>query len=99
MRFPDCSEVKQLTLIVRRDEVGLSSGSIVSEHHQDGLLAVVMLVALCEPYVAAVVLLTLAGLDRHQQPCTTCLLYTSDAADDTKSVDLGGRRIIKKIFF
>ena len=28
----------------------------------------------------------------------TCLLYTSDAADDTPCVDLGGRRIIKKIF-
>ena len=28
-----------------------------------------------------------------------CLLYTSDAADDCHSVDLGGRRIIKKIFF
>ena len=28
-----------------------------------------------------------------------CLLYTSDAADDGESVDLGGRRIIKKIFF
>ena len=28
-----------------------------------------------------------------------CLLYTSDAADDGYSVDLGGRRIIKKIFF
>ena len=27
-----------------------------------------------------------------------CLLYTSDAADDGRSVDLGGRRIIKKIF-
>ena len=27
-----------------------------------------------------------------------CLLYTSDAADDTPCVDLGGRRIIKKIF-
>ena len=26
----------------------------------------------------------------------TCLLYTSDAADDTPCVDLGGRRIIKK---
>ena len=26
-----------------------------------------------------------------------CLLYTSDAADDTPCVDLGGRRIIKKI--
>ena len=28
-----------------------------------------------------------------------CLLYTSDAADDMQCVDLGGRRIIKKIFF
>ena len=29
------------------------------------------------------------------QGCT-CLLYTSDAADERSSVDLGGRRIIKK---
>jgi hypothetical protein len=29
---------------------------------------------------------------------TLCLLYTSDAADDSLRVDLGGRRIIKKIF-
>ena len=28
-----------------------------------------------------------------------CLLYTSDAADEQLSVDLGGRRIIKKRFF
>ena len=27
---------------------------------------------------------------------TNCLLYTSDAADERSSVDLGGRRIIKK---
>src|SRR5678815_5896145 len=27
---------------------------------------------------------------------TPCLLYTSDAADERSSVDLGGRRIIKK---
>ncbi|WDT36566.1 hypothetical protein PVA38_09420 [Streptococcus pneumoniae D39] len=26
----------------------------------------------------------------------TCLLYTSDAADEARSVDLGGRSIIKK---
>ena len=26
----------------------------------------------------------------------TCLLYTSDAADERSSVDLGGRRIVKK---
>ena len=30
-----------------------------------------------------------------QQP-EPCLLYTSDAADERSSVDLGGRRIIKK---
>eukprot|EP00658_Telonema_sp_P-2_P073369 TRINITY_DN6241_c0_g1_i9.p1 TRINITY_DN6241_c0_g1~~TRINITY_DN6241_c0_g1_i9.p1 ORF type:complete len:164 (-),score=34.32 TRINITY_DN6241_c0_g1_i9:61-552(-) len=29
-------------------------------------------------------------------PAGTCLLYTSDAADEEDSVDLGGRRIIKK---
>ena len=28
--------------------------------------------------------------------CLICLLYTSDAADEEDSVDLGGRRIIKK---
>ena len=27
---------------------------------------------------------------------SSCLLYTSDAADDMQCVDLGGRRIIKK---
>ena len=30
---------------------------------------------------------------------SACLLYTSDAADEEDSVYLGGRRIIKKIFF
>ena len=28
--------------------------------------------------------------------CEGCLLYTSDAADERSSVDLGGRRLIKK---
>ena len=36
---------------------------------------------------------------RMWQRSGTCLLYTSDAADDMQCVDLGGRRIIKKIFF
>ena len=30
------------------------------------------------------------------QDADSCLLYTSDAADERSSVDLGGRRIIKK---
>ena len=38
------------------------------------------------------------GVRAHTvQPCVfSCLLYTSDAADERSSVDLGGRRIIKK---
>ena len=33
---------------------------------------------------------------RRALDAATCLLYTSDAADERSSVDLGGRRIIKK---
>ena len=32
----------------------------------------------------------------HLDDLHHCLLYTSDAADERSSVDLGGRRIIKK---
>ena len=32
----------------------------------------------------------------NMTPTRPCLLYTSDAADERSSVDLGGRRIIKK---
>ena len=35
-------------------------------------------------------------LDRQFAVSASCLLYTSDAADDLLCVDLGGRRIIKK---
>ena len=31
-----------------------------------------------------------------EKQSNSCLLYTSDAADEEDSVDLGGRRIIKK---
>src|SRR5678809_1435358 len=33
------------------------------------------------------------SLDREAAAVYTCLLYTSDAADERSSVDLGGRRI------
>ena len=35
-------------------------------------------------------------LDAGSELVSGCLLYTSDAADERSSVDLGGRRIIKK---
>ena len=38
-----------------------------------------------------------AILDLNQGP-HPCLLYTSDAADERSSVDLGGRRIIKNAY-
>ena len=34
--------------------------------------------------------------ETHSPEVIACLLYTSDAADERSSVDLGGRRIIKK---
>ena len=34
----------------------------------------------------------------RERESVSCLLYTSDAADESPGVDLGGRRIIKKIF-
>ena len=40
-----------------------------------------------------------AGIQNHRmrfRDWIPCLLYTSDAADERSSVDLGGRRIIKK---
>ena len=40
--------------------------------------------------------LTLDGVKMSKSLGNTCLLYTSDAADERSSVDLGGRRIIKK---
>ena len=36
------------------------------------------------------------GGNLEESERSSCLLYTSDAADERSSVDLGGRRIIKK---
>ena len=37
-----------------------------------------------------------ADREDQREQRDACLLYTSDAADERSSVDLGGRRIIKK---
>ena len=44
-------------------------------------------------------LLVIEWKSKFKRMVKGCLLYTSDAADEEDSVDLGGRRIIKKIFF
>src|SRR5450756_424034 len=54
------------------------------------------------PPLTALTLTLLFKMSRPPRPLSTsapsqsCLLYTSDAADDLLCVDLGGRRIIKK---
>ena len=40
--------------------------------------------------------LALVKLQADLMTFEVCLLYTSDAADERSSVDLGGRRILKK---
>ena len=39
---------------------------------------------------------TVPAMNIRAMNYNSCLLYTSDAADERSSVDLGGRRIIKK---
>ena len=69
------------------------------------LLVLMLLAALAAPALAQegappAPLSAAPSLQAMGAPCTPlsrdCLLYTSDAADERSSVDLGGRRIIKK---
>ena len=46
--------------------------------------------------IAALIGIVVFTLHSKLGKVQTCLLYTSDAADEEDSVDLGGRRIIKK---
>ena len=48
------------------------------------------------PGLAASILFVSPELGPGGDRACSCLLYTSDAADERSSVDLGGRRIIKK---
>ena len=51
---------------------------------------------LLAPFDGVLMEQVLVNLLENAAKYTGCLLYTSDAADERSSVDLGGRRIIKK---
>ena len=55
-----------------------------------------MLELLPELQAAAAEVASASGASPLFDRAYACLLYTSDAADERSSVDLGGRRIIKK---
>ena len=60
---------------------------------QVALLSINNTLHFCQLHIAE----PLFGQTRQQlRSGNPCLLYTSDAADERSSVDLGGRRIIKK---
>ena len=62
---------------------------------RDSTIAVLVIVGV----LLAAAIFTISRTTNSSEPAaylTDCLLYTSDAADERSSVDLGGRRIIKK---
>ena len=66
-----------------------------SQNDPESHPGLVKLIAIAGPVVHRGRQLQSPGLIRHAHR-NACLLYTSDAADERSSVDLGGRRIIKK---
>ena len=65
-------------------------------YKRQGLAVAMMLRSTGQRAVADVALVAVVLLVISHAAFKTCLLYTSDAADERSSVDLGGRRIIKK---
>ena len=66
-------------------------GDVYKRQEEGGyLLTATQLVNTRAEFLSTTKLLGEVSLDKY------CLLYTSDAADERSSVDLGGRRIIKK---
>eukprot|EP00658_Telonema_sp_P-2_P071187 TRINITY_DN604_c0_g1_i15.p2 TRINITY_DN604_c0_g1~~TRINITY_DN604_c0_g1_i15.p2 ORF type:complete len:122 (-),score=28.17 TRINITY_DN604_c0_g1_i15:54-419(-) len=101
-------DLSQLILGVRNRR--LTSGGMLQPGAEPGSWPWVMSLSVVERQVEVTVeiesVLQHAGSGWHQACSSisdfpvlcvdTCLLYTSDAADEEDSVDLGGRRIIKK---
>ena len=76
---------------------------MVSSHQLTPVVLIVVLAALAAlgrfrpwPFPFLVGVIMIGWLSYAAEPFWSCLLYTSDAADERSSVDLGGRRIIKK---
>eukprot|EP00658_Telonema_sp_P-2_P071188 TRINITY_DN604_c0_g1_i16.p2 TRINITY_DN604_c0_g1~~TRINITY_DN604_c0_g1_i16.p2 ORF type:complete len:110 (-),score=26.04 TRINITY_DN604_c0_g1_i16:54-383(-) len=89
-------DLSQLILGVRNRR--LTSGGMLQPGAEPGSWPWVMSLSVVERQVEVTVEIE-SVLQHAGSPvlCVdTCLLYTSDAADEEDSVDLGGRRIIKK---
>ena len=89
-RFSDATKQK---VLAARDEVGyVPNASARSLKRGTTTMIGVIVPSLRNPYFGDIVQRMQEVLPEN----VSCLLYTSDAADEEDSVDLGGRRIIKK---
>ena len=88
LAFPACDLAIAEAIAAARLQ-GMAMAGVVRSHH----CGVVV------DHLRAVAAAGMVGLGLANSPAAmpaACLLYTSDAADERSSVDLGGRRIIKK---
>eukprot|EP00656_Telonema_subtile_P040948 TRINITY_DN4603_c0_g1_i1.p1 TRINITY_DN4603_c0_g1~~TRINITY_DN4603_c0_g1_i1.p1 ORF type:complete len:103 (+),score=36.40 TRINITY_DN4603_c0_g1_i1:137-445(+) len=88
-------------LLITSDQIGaLYDAILVDNEHEDGTLtpqgsALIQTIVYALWQESAEEIVTTKS-DFTTKEDVICLLYTSDAADEEDSVDLGGRRIIKK---
>ena len=69
-------------------------GDVYKRQTDSGVVVVPALQGLAAPHWRTDVRGAMFGLNRSTASDDICLLYTSDAADERSSGDLGGRRII-----
>ena len=97
--FETRSEIKTLSLIWGDSEANRQKTFLSSPWLWTGLSVValgLLGVILLPPYLKNKTKKAGNAQPAKPEPESSCLLYTSDAADDLLCVDLGGRRIIKK---
>ena len=82
---------------------GVENSLVRKTKNTTALIIMGLVILLASVTEIPIVLLSLAGVVAmivtrclRTDEAVGCLLYTSDAADERSSVDLGGRRIIKK---
>ena len=93
--FPGLGTVINIVAVVAGALLGMWVGHRIPERTRSVVTDCLGLTTLLVAGLSTVSV-TDAALRDAVGPGVPCLLYTSDAADERSSVDLGGRRILKK---
>ena len=92
--FDAVSDGTNITKSKPDPEVFIKAAEMVEEKPENCLVVEDALAGIDAAYAGGFISAGIGDAASHKY--VTCLLYTSDAADEEDSVDLGGRRIIKK---